>query len=80
MKGIPYILVATLSFAIMNAMAKDLSALHPMQVVFFRAFGTFVFIFPYMLYQRVSIIGNSPKLLLARALIGLISLLSLIHI
>jgi len=74
MKGIPYILIATLSFAIMNGMAKDLSALHPMQVVFFRAFGTFAFIFPYMLYRRVSIIGNNPKLLLARAIIGLISL------
>ncbi|MEL7223248.1 MAG: DMT family transporter [Bacteroidota bacterium] len=74
MKGIPHILVATLSFAIMNAMAKDLSTLHPMQVVFFRAFGTFVFIFPYMLYRRVPIIGNNPRLLLARAFVGLVSL------
>jgi drug/metabolite transporter (DMT)-like permease len=74
MKGIPYILIATLSFAIMNALAKDLAALHPLQVVFFRALGTFVFIFPYMLHQRIAIIGSHPKLLLARAVIGLISL------
>lgn len=74
MKGIPYILIATLSFAIMNGMAKELSALHPMQVVFFRAFGTFVFIFPYMLYKRLPVIGHNPKLLLARALVGLVSL------
>lgn len=58
----------------MNALAKDLSALHPMQVVFFRAFGTFVFIFPYILYQKVPIIGNNPKVLLARSLVGVVSL------
>lgn len=73
-KGILFILIATLSFAIMNALVKSLSELHPMQVVFFRAMGTFVFIFPYMLYNKVSLIGNNPKLLCARAIVGLISL------
>lgn len=58
----------------MNAIAKNLAALHPMQVVFFRAFGTFAFIFPYMLYQKVPVIGQNPKLLLARAITGVISL------
>lgn len=58
----------------MNAMAKDLSGMHPLQVVFFRAFGSFVFIFPYMLYRRISIVGNNPKLLLARSVVGVVSL------
>lgn len=48
--------------------------MHPMQVVFFRAFGTFVFIFPYILYRKIGIIGNNPKLLLARSLVGVVSL------
>ncbi|MEM9931153.1 MAG: DMT family transporter [Bacteroidota bacterium] len=73
-RGIVYILIATLSFSIMNTMAKDLSDLHPMQVVFFRTFGTFIFIFPYMLYHRISIIGQQPKWLSLRALVGVISL------
>ena len=73
-KGIVYILIATFSFAFMNIMAKDLSGFHPMQVVFFRAFGTFIFVFPYMLIKKVSIIGNNPKLLLLRAVAGLTSL------
>lgn len=73
-KGIAFILIATLSFAIMNVLAKSLSDLHPMQVVFFRALGTFVFIFPYMIYHKISIIGNHPKLLSLRAVTGLISL------
>ena len=73
-KGIAFILIATFVFAIMNTMAKGLSAFHPMQVVFFRAFGTFVFIFPYMIYRKVSIRGNHPKMLLLRAVVGMISL------
>jgi len=66
--------MATMSFAVMNMIAKDLSALPAMQIVFFRAFGTFIFVFPYMLYKRISILGNHPKLLSLRATVGLISL------
>jgi len=73
-RGIIYILMATMSFAVMNMIAKDLSALPAMQIVFFRAFGTFIFVFPYMLYKRISILGNHPKLLSLRATVGLISL------
>lgn len=73
-KGIAYILFSTFSFAIMNALAKDLSSFHPMQVVFFRAFGSFIFIFPYMLYHKISIRGNNPGMLLLRATVGLLSL------
>ena len=73
-KGIAYILIATLAFSIMNVIAKELSNFHPIQVVFFRAFGTFIFIFPYMLSQKVSIIGNNPKWLFLRGVVGVISL------
>jgi len=73
-KGIAYILIATFSFAIMNSIAKELSEFHPMQVVFFRAFGTLIFVFPYMLYRKVSIVGNHPKILVLRGLVGVISL------
>ena len=73
-RGITFMLVATLSFAIMNTMAKGLSGLPAMQVVFFRAMGTFVFIFPYMLIKKIPIRGHHPKMLLLRAVVGLISL------
>ncbi|MFK8008260.1 MAG: DMT family transporter [Saprospiraceae bacterium] len=73
-RGIIFILIATFAFAIMNATAKELSDFHPMQVVFFRALGTFVFIFPTMLFRKISIIGNNPKFLLLRGLVGVISL------
>ena len=73
-KGIAFILIATFSFAIMNIAAKSLDGLHPMQIVFFRAFGTFVFIFPYMLIKGVPIIGTHKKMLFTRGLAGVISL------
>jgi drug/metabolite transporter (DMT)-like permease len=63
-----------MSFAVMNLIAKDLSMFPTMQIVFFRAFGTFIFMYPYMLYKRIPVLGNNPKLLTFRAVVGLISL------
>jgi len=73
-KAIVYILAATLSFAIMNVMAKALSEMHFSQVVFCRSIGTLVFIFPYMLFRRISIVGKNPLLLSLRSILGLLSL------
>ena len=73
-KGVLFIMLATLAFAVMNITAKALVTFHPMQIVFFRAFGTFVFIFPYMVINKVSIVGNNVKFLLLRALAGALSL------
>ena len=58
----------------MNLLAKELSEFHPMQVVFFRSFGTFILIFPYMLYNKVPILGTQKSMLILRSVIGMISL------
>jgi len=73
-KGIAFILISTFAFAIMNLAAKSLDSMHPMQVVFFRAFGTFVFIFPYMVFRKVPFIGQHKKMLMVRGLAGVLSL------
>jgi len=73
-KGIIYILIATFAFAWMNLLAKYLSDLHPLQVVFFRAMGTFIFIFPFMLRKRIPIVGKNVFWLSMRGIIGFISL------
>lgn len=67
-------LIATFAFAWMNILAKYLNDFHPLQVVFFRAIGTFVFIFPYMLYKRISIVGNNIGWLSLRGLLSFVSL------
>lgn len=73
-KPILFILLATLSFAVMNMLAKYLSALHPMQVIFFRTLGTVIFILPYMLRHQIPVLGTHRRVLLLRSVIGLISL------
>ncbi|WP_411767221.1 DMT family transporter [Winogradskyella sp. A3E31] len=73
-KGIIYMLIATFAFAWMNLMAKYLQDFHPIQVVFFRAFGTFVFIFPYMVVKKIPIIGKNVFWLSARGFLSFVSL------
>jgi len=67
-------LIATFAFAWMNILAKYLNDFHPLQVVFFRAMGTFIFIFPYMLYKRISIVGKHVGWLSLRGLLSFVSL------
>jgi len=73
-KGITFILIATLSFAVMNVLAKALGDLHFSQVIFVRALGTFIFMFPYMISQGIPVIGTHRKVLFLRAIVGAISL------
>ncbi|EDP71174.1 hypothetical protein FBALC1_01782 [Flavobacteriales bacterium ALC-1] len=67
-------LIATFTFAWMNLMAKYLQDFHPLQVVFFRAFGTFIFIFPYMIYKKITIVGKHVFWLSFRGILSFVSL------
>lgn len=67
-------LIAAFAFAWMNFLAKYLKDFHPLQVVFFRAIGTFAFIFPYMLYKRVPVIGKNVFWLSFRGVLSFTSL------
>ena len=67
-------LIATFAFSWMNLMAKYLQDFHPIQVVFFRAFGTFIFIFPYMVHKKTPIVGKHIFWLSLRGILSFISL------
>ena len=67
-------LIASFAFAWMSLVARYLEGFHPLQVVFFRVFGSFIFLFPYMLIKRVPVIGKNIFWLSARAILGSISL------
>ena len=73
-RGIFYMLIAAFAFSWMNLLAKYLNDFHPLQVVFFRAVGTFIFIFPYMIYKKVSIIGKNVFWLSFRGVLSFASL------
>lgn len=66
-------LLAAFAFAWMNLLAKYLDSFHPLQVVFFRATGTFIFIFPYMLAKKIPIKGTNVFWLGLRGVLSFIS-------
>lgn len=67
-------LIAAFAFSWMNLLAKYLDSFHPLQVVFFRCIGTFVFIFPYMLVKKIPLIGKNVFWLSTRGLLSFASL------
>lgn len=73
-KAISYMVFSVISFAIMNAIVKYLSAFGVYQIVFFRSIGTLLFTIPLILKNRIPILGNNKKLLVLRGILGVISL------
>ncbi|MEJ6674993.1 MAG: DMT family transporter [Polaribacter sp.] len=73
-KAIVYMIISVIAFAIMNAVVKYVSFFNAYQIVFFRSIGTLAFTIPLILRNRIPMLGNNKKLLLARAAAGVISL------
>lgn len=67
-------LIATLAFTAMHVLVKELSYFHVSQVLFFRSGVTALFCLILLKQKRVSIIGNRPKRLILRAILGMISM------
>jgi len=80
-RGMQYMLFASLLFAFMGALAKDLSTnMSSVEVVFFRnVFGVFIIL--YSIYKKpFQQKGGKPFLLIFRGLIGFLSLLMFFYI
>ena len=80
-RGMQYMLFASLLFAFMGALAKDLSTnMSSVEVVFFRnVFGVFIIL--YSIYKKpLQQKGGKPFLLIFRGLIGFLSLLMFFYI
>lgn len=58
----------------MNAIVKYLVKLPAYELVFFRSIGTLIFSTSFLLYYKIPILGNKQKLLLSRAIFGVISM------
>lgn len=67
-------LIAAFAFAWMNLLAKYLENFHPLQVVFFRCLGTFIFIFPYMIVKKIPLLGKEIFWLSTRGVLSFTSL------
>jgi drug/metabolite transporter (DMT)-like permease len=67
-------IISVIAFAIMNTIVKYVAVFNVYQIVFFRSIGTLAFTVPLILKNRIPILGNNKKLLLLRAVAGVISL------
>ncbi len=67
-------LVSTASFSFMNAFIKYLEHIPGFQLVFFRSITSFIFATSYLLHRGIPVLGNQRKLLVFRAVAGLISM------
>jgi len=73
-EGAIYMLLATLSFSIMNICIKKVTHIPPMEVVFFRCFTAMLIAFGALYRSKVSWVGSNRKLLFLRGLFGTIAL------
>jgi drug/metabolite transporter (DMT)-like permease len=67
-------IISVIAFAIMNTIVKYVAVFNVYQIVFFRSIGTLAFTVPLILKNRIPLLGNNKKLLLLRAVAGVISL------
>jgi len=73
-EGAIYMLLATLSFSIMNICIKKVTHIPPMEVVFFRCFTAMLIAFASLYKAKVSWVGSNRKLLFLRGMFGTIAL------
>ncbi|OIQ18764.1 DMT family transporter [Lacinutrix sp. MedPE-SW] len=73
-KAIQYMVLSAFAFTILNVFVKSLHDFSVYQIVFFRALGSLFFTLPFLLKNKISILGNQKKLLIARGVFGLISM------
>lgn len=68
-------LVSTLAFTLLNASVKYLKEFTPYQLVFFRSIGSLFFTIPFLLKNKISMVGKQQKLLILRGIVGVTSML-----
>ncbi len=67
-------IISALAFTLLNVGVKYLGKFNVYQIVFFRALGSLFFTYPFLLKNKISIVGNKVKLLIARSIVGLIAM------
>ena len=73
-KAIQFMIISAIAFAFLNAIVKYLGDFNAYQIVFFRSIGTLVFTIPFLLRNKISILGNKKLLLILRGIFGVITM------
>jgi drug/metabolite transporter (DMT)-like permease len=67
-------IISALAFALLNVFVKSLDQFNVYQIVFFRSVGSLLFTFPFLLFNKISFVGNKRYLLIARGVFGFIAM------
>jgi len=67
-------IISALAFTFLNVFVKSLNNFSVYQIVFFRALGSLFFTIPYLLKNKISLLGNKRGLMIIRSIVGLISM------
>ena len=67
-------IISALAFTFLNVFVKSLNNFSVYQIVFFRAVGSLFFTIPFLLKNKISLLGNKRGLLVIRSVFGLISM------
>lgn len=73
-KAVFFMVLSTMSFAIMNLLVKYLEDIPAYQLVFFRSIVSLIICISYLRYRGINPLGNQRKALMARGLVGTISM------
>ncbi|WP_317170194.1 DMT family transporter [Winogradskyella eckloniae] len=73
-KAIQYMIISALAFTLLNVFVKSLKSFSVYQIVFFRALGSLFFTIPFLLKNKISLLGNKRGLMIMRSVVGLISM------
>ena len=66
--------ISALAFTLLNVFVKSLNSFNVYQIVFFRSLGSLFFTLPFLLKNKISLLGNKRGLLVMRSVFGLISM------
>jgi drug/metabolite transporter (DMT)-like permease len=66
--------VSALAFTFLNVFVKSVNHFSVYQIVFFRALGSLFFTFPFLVKNKISVLGYKRGLLVLRGVFGLISM------
>lgn len=72
--AIVFMILSALAFSILNVFVKRLGDFNVYQIVFFRSIGSLFFTIPFILKNKIPLLGNKKTLLMLRGFIGFIAM------
>ena len=74
-KAIQFMVISAIAFTFLNVFVKSLHSFSVYQIVFFRSIGSLFFTLPFLIKNKISILGNKKKLMIMRSVFGLASMM-----